>query len=107
MLAMTVAAAAATLSLPLIPIAAAAIGTASTITTTGAPDCAPLGAAGPGAAGYRPDQITNAATIIAVGKQLNLPEHGWIIAIAATLQVSGLSKLDHGDRDSLGLFQQR
>src|SRR5262249_15130555 len=58
-------------------------------------------------AGYRPDQITNAATIIAVGKQLNVPEHGWIIAIAATLQESGLHNLDHGDRDSLGLFQQR
>jgi cell wall-associated NlpC family hydrolase len=88
-------------------VAAAAIGTASTIITTTGPACAPLGAAGPGAAGYGPDQITNAATIIAVGKQLNIPEHGWVVAIAATLQESGLHNLDYGDRDSLGLFQQR
>src|SRR5215468_6819688 len=107
MLATTVAGAAATLSLPLIPIAAAAIGTASTITTTGVPDCAPIGTAGPGASGYRPDQIANAATIIAVGKQLAVPEPGWVVAIAATLQESGLRNLPYGDRDSLGLFQQR
>ncbi|MFD2414801.1 C40 family peptidase [Amycolatopsis pigmentata] len=57
--------------------------------------------------GYEPEQLANAATIVAVGKQLGVPEHGWVIAIAAALQESGLRNLDHGDRDSLGLFQQR
>ncbi|GLZ37861.1 C40 family peptidase [Actinokineospora sp. NBRC 105648] len=58
-------------------------------------------------AGYRPNQLANAATIVAVGKQLNVPELGWVIAIATAMQESTLNNLDHGDRDSLGLFQQR
>ncbi|MEV5542027.1 M23 family metallopeptidase [Saccharopolyspora shandongensis] len=56
---------------------------------------------------FGPDQITNAATIVAVGKQMNVPERGWVIALAAAMQESRLRNLDHGDRDSLGLFQQR
>src|SRR6185437_5762273 len=32
---------------------------------------------------------------------------GWVVAIAAALQESGLANLDHGDLDSLGLFQER
>jgi hypothetical protein len=36
-----------------------------------------------------------------------VPEQGQVAAIAAALQESGLRNLDHGDRDSLGLFQQR
>lgn len=58
-------------------------------------------------AGYQSDQITNAATIVAVGKQLHVPEQGLVVAIAAAMQESGLHNLDYGDRDSLGLFQQR
>jgi hypothetical protein len=58
-------------------------------------------------AGYNPEQIANAATIVAVGKRMQVPEHGLVIAIATALQESGLRNLDHGDRDSLGLFQQR
>jgi hypothetical protein len=54
-----------------------------------------------------PDQATNATTIAAVGKRLGLPDHAVTIALAAALQESGLHNLDHGDRDSLGLFQQR
>ena len=58
-------------------------------------------------AGYEPDQIANASTIVAVGKQQRIPEHGWVVALAVALQESSLRNLDHGDRDSLGLFQQR
>jgi hypothetical protein len=68
--------------------------------------CATIGTTGTGLAGYQTDQFTNAATIVAVGKQMNVPEHGWV-AIAAALQESGLHNLNYGDRDSLGLFQQR
>ncbi|HZP31640.1 MAG TPA: hypothetical protein VFC99_21990 [Acidimicrobiia bacterium] len=53
------------------------------------------------------DQATNATTIAAVGKRLGLPDHAVTVAVAAALQESGLHNLDHGDRDSLGLFQQR
>lgn len=58
-------------------------------------------------AGYGPDQLSNAATIVATGKQHNIPPQGWVIAISAALQESELRNLNHGDRDSLGLFQQR
>jgi hypothetical protein len=51
--------------------------------------------------------MSNAATIVAVGKQLDVPAYGWVIAVAAAMQESGLRNLNHGDRDSLGLFQQR
>lgn len=58
-------------------------------------------------AGYGRDQLANAATILAVGKQMNVPEQGQVVAIAAAMQESTLHNLDYGDRDSLGLFQQR
>ncbi|MGC7097651.1 C40 family peptidase, partial [Amycolatopsis lurida] len=69
--------------------------------------CAPLGLVPDGATGYSPEQMNNAATIVAVGKQMGVPEQGWVVAVAAALQESGLRNLHHGDRDSLGLFQQR
>ncbi|GAA0479922.1 hypothetical protein Aca07nite_87610 [Actinoplanes capillaceus] len=56
---------------------------------------------------YDSEQVANAATIIAVGAQQRVPVRGWVIAIATALQESTLRNLDHGDRDSLGLFQQR
>jgi cell wall-associated NlpC family hydrolase len=59
------------------------------------------------ASGYGPDQLANAAIIVAVGKRLRVPEQGMVIAIATAMQESSLRNLDHGDRDSLGLFQQR
>ena len=53
------------------------------------------------------EQISNARTIIAVGKSLRIPPRGWVIAIATALQESELRNLHYGDRDSLGLMQQR
>jgi murein DD-endopeptidase MepM/ murein hydrolase activator NlpD len=53
------------------------------------------------------EQISNARTIVAVGKTLKVPPRGWVIAIATALQESGLRNLDHGDRDSRGMMQQR
>lgn len=88
-------------------VAAAAGGIASALTGTSRMDCAPIGSTIVGAAGYGPDQMANAAMIVALGKQINIPEQGWLVAIAAAMQESGLRNLDHGDRDSLGLFQQR
>ena len=53
------------------------------------------------------EQVRNAAAIIAEGKRAGIPAFGWVVAIATALQESGLRNLDHGDRDSQGLFQQR
>lgn len=52
-------------------------------------------------------QARNAETIVAVGKSVDVAPRGWVVAIASALQESGLRNLNHGDRDSLGLFQQR
>lgn len=54
-----------------------------------------------------PEQASNAATIAAVADSRGLPERALTIALATSLQESRLSNVDHGDRDSLGLFQQR
>lgn len=61
------------------------------------------------------DQSRNAATIIAVGRGMQIPERGWVIAVAVAMQESGLRNVDHGDdwywggaghSPSRGLFQQ-
>lgn len=54
-----------------------------------------------------PSQAANATTIAAVATSRGLPERAVAIALATALQESRLDNLDHGDRDSLGLFQQR
>ena len=56
---------------------------------------------------YTTDQIANATTIYQVSVSLKLPQYAAVIAIATALQESSLENLDYGDRDSLGLFQQR
>jgi hypothetical protein len=56
---------------------------------------------------FSPEQAVNAATIAAVGTDRGMPERAVTIALATALQESALRNLDHGDRDSLGLFQQR
>ncbi|WP_405723673.1 heavy metal transporter [Streptomyces sp. NBC_01537] len=54
-----------------------------------------------------PQQAANASTIAAVASSRSLPERAVTIALATSLQESGLRNLNHGDRDSMGLFQQR
>jgi hypothetical protein len=54
-----------------------------------------------------PEQTANAATIAAVGKRMGMPNHAVTIALATAFQESKLRNLTYGDRDSLGLFQQR
>jgi hypothetical protein len=54
-----------------------------------------------------PDQINNAATIAAVGSRLQMPPHAVTIALAVAFQESKMRNITHGDRDSIGLFQQR
>ena len=50
------------------------------------------------------EQVTNALAITTVASDLGLPHHAVTIAVAAALQESGLHNLDHGDRDSVGIF---
>lgn len=52
-------------------------------------------------------QAANAATISAVGAGLGLSDHAVTVAVATALQESKLHNLPYGDRDSVGLFQQR
>lgn len=54
-----------------------------------------------------PDQAQNAGLIAATGVQRGLPARAVTIALATALQESKLVNVDYGDRDSLGLFQQR
>ncbi len=56
---------------------------------------------------FTPEQMGNASVIAAVGLQRGLPARAVTIAMATAIQESGLRNLDHGDRDSVGLFQQR
>ncbi|MEU8760391.1 hypothetical protein [Streptomyces sp. NPDC048659] len=56
---------------------------------------------------FTPEQASNAATIAAVGTSRGMPERAVTIALATALQESALYNIEHGDRDSLGLFQQR
>jgi hypothetical protein len=60
-----------------------------------------------GTATLDPEQMANAATIAAVGIRRGVPDHAVTIALATALQESKLENLQGGDRDSLGLFQQR
>ncbi|ORT61198.1 hypothetical protein [Streptomyces sp. CB03238] len=71
----------------------------------GAPRCV----VGSGSNTYRftPEQASNAATISAVGTSRGMPERAVTIALATALQESALRNIRYGDRDSLGLFQQR
>ena len=62
-----------------------------------------------GSSGYELSfaQADNAKTIAAIGLQEGLPHHAVTVALAAALQESRLRNLPGGDRDSVGLFQQR
>ncbi|MFJ6568327.1 heavy metal transporter [Streptomyces sp. NPDC091292] len=73
-----------------------------------APGCEVVSARGDGSSyDISSEQAVNAATIAAVGLTRGMPERAVTIALATALQESGLRNLGHGDRDSLGLFQQR
>jgi len=53
------------------------------------------------------EMAANARLIIAVGRQAGANDAALVVALAAAAQESGLRNIDYGDRDSLGLFQQR
>lgn len=80
------------------------------------PASAPVAAAAPVAASpvleqrsasLDSEQAANAALVISIGRQLGVSDRGIAIALATSMVESWLRNLDWGDRDSLGLFQQR
>ncbi|RYV51990.1 hypothetical protein [Pengzhenrongella frigida] len=54
-----------------------------------------------------PAQADNAALVAAVSVRRGMPARAATIGIATALQESKLLNIDYGDRDSVGLFQQR
>ena len=53
------------------------------------------------------EMAANARLIIQTGRRLGVPDRGIVVALAAAMQESGLRNLNYGDRDSVGMFQQR
>lgn len=56
---------------------------------------------------FRPDQMHHASTIVLLGVKRGLPARAGTIGVATAIQESKLRNLSYGDRDSVGLFQQR
>lgn len=56
---------------------------------------------------YSTERTANAALITAVAVDRGMPPRAASIALATAYQESKLVNIDYGDRDSLGLFQQR
>jgi LysM repeat protein len=53
------------------------------------------------------ERRANAQVIISMGRELGVPDYGIVIALATAMQESSLRNINWGDRDSLGLYQQR
>lgn len=96
---------------PLLLIAGSAL--AAVVTTSHPPGAvAGVACAAPdqAAGGYSGQQLRVAAQIVAAGKELHIPRRGHIVAVAAAMQESSLTAVDHGDAagpDSRGPLQQR
>lgn len=87
---------------PVLPVSFAA--RPSTPSAPGAPSGPPSGGSVTPLTG---EMRTHAATIVRVGRELGVPQYGIVIALATAMQESTLRNLSWGDRDSVGLFQQR
>ncbi|WP_253247467.1 MULTISPECIES: LysM peptidoglycan-binding domain-containing protein [Microbacterium] len=74
----------------------------------GAPAPTPAAApSGQRTAALNAEQVANASLIIRIGRELGASDRAIATALATGMVESGLRNLDWGDRDSLGLFQQR
>jgi hypothetical protein len=81
------------------------IGYTTLMTNSGQPSCRAV-ALGHDVT-FSPEQTANASTITAVALKRGLPARAATIANATAIQESKLRNIKFGDRDSLGLFQQR
>jgi TP901 family phage tail tape measure protein len=69
-----------------------------------------MGVAKPGVYGnvnLDADQLRNASIIAGVGRSMGASTRDIVISLMTAMQESTLRNLNYGDRDSLGLFQQR
>ncbi|MEV7156986.1 peptidase M23 [Streptomyces misionensis] len=78
-------------------------------TGPGTADAAPVSSSSSGQASgtLHQQQIGYAKTIDSVAQKYKLPGRATLIALMTAMQESTLQNLDHGDQDSVGLFQQR
>ncbi|QNE33915.1 LysM peptidoglycan-binding domain-containing protein [Leifsonia shinshuensis] len=96
------------LAIPGMTTAAVNTPIAAPATVVTAPAPAPTPVIQPGQVVPLTDEMrANAQLIIRIGHQEGVPAQGIVIALAAAAQESGLKNVRYGDRDSLGLFQQR
>jgi LysM repeat protein len=64
-------------------------------------------ASGPSVPGLTSEQAANAHLIVRIGRELGASDRAIAIALGTAMQESSLRNVTWGDRDSLGLFQQR
>jgi hypothetical protein len=91
------------LAAPIVLVMTAATGGA----TVDEPDVCDPAAPVAAVAGLDAEQSRHTGIIAAVGQQAGVPVYGLQIALATAMQESSLRNIPYGDRDSLGLFQQR
>jgi hypothetical protein len=96
---------------PIVLIAVAALGAGAYLAARHAPqilgETGCTAGTGSGAVALDPQQAEIAATIAGVAHQRRMPPRAVTVAYAAAMQESHLQDLDYGDRDSIGVFQQR
>ncbi len=89
----------------------APVAQASTPAPTPAPESSNSGGVGQPVTGsitpLNDERRSNAQIIIQVGRELGVPDYGIVIALATAMQESSLRNINWGDRDSVGLYQQR
>jgi hypothetical protein len=83
------------------------VGLAWDTDSQGVPDVAGRCSIAGSSLGLTAEQVENARRIAVVAHDRGLPDRALVIALATAQQESRLRNLDYGDRDSLGLFQQR
>lgn len=77
------------------------------LTVRAKPAAAAASVSGQRTAALTAEQAANAARIIRIGRELGVSDRGIAIALATGMVESSLRNLHGGDRDSLGVFQQR
>ncbi|MCW2582508.1 MAG: hypothetical protein JWQ53_1298 [Klenkia sp.] len=92
---------------PLLVVSVAVVGLAWDTDSQGVPAVSGRCTIADSALTVTTEQAANAATIAAVARSRGLPERATVIALATAQQESRIRNLAYGDRDSLGLFQQR
>jgi cell wall-associated NlpC family hydrolase len=93
-------------SVPLLMVMGTTAVSAGT-TTDDSASCGPVTTVAGVSLSLTPAMLANARTIIGTGRNLDVPDRGLVVAVATAFQESHLVNLDGGDRDSVGLFQQR